>query len=111
MLHRDKVVHPRVELSLLFNNHVGLHSIVACAAKLRTDYLELASADWLEPHRNAHPRDCILIMPHVLESKAMNDVFRCDVDDRGLMVNYVQLVLRNDVILASGILWIQAERV
>ena len=84
---------------------------MAGTAELGADDVILASDDGPEPHRDHCSRNGVLAHAHVLEREAVDDVLRGEVDDDGLAVDEMHFVFGNDIVLASGIVGIKAERV
>src|SRR5205085_1066391 len=78
---------------------------------LRADDLVVTRTDRLEPDRHARTGDGVLGHAHMLESEAVNDVPRGNLDHRGAVVDEVDLVPRIVVVLTSRILLVDAERV
>src|SRR5258705_5436247 len=111
-LRRRRVLRlPLGELLGRIDQHVRSHAVVAEAAELGAGELEVAGLGGLEPDGDQLAPDGVLLHAEHPDVEAVDHVLAGDVDDHRPVDGDVQVVDRGQVVLARGVLGVEAERV
>ena len=102
---------PRLIILRCIDHQCAFHSVMAEAAQLAANHFIAPSLNWRKPDRNQRTRDRVASDAHVGQKEIVDNIFRGKLCDHGSIDRHMKFARRNDVVLASRIIWIKAERV
>ncbi len=99
----ELVVDPLLKFGFgLVDRDLAAHLVMAPAAQLGADQLELTGRVGVEPDRDRHARNGILLDPQMRQEERVEHVRRLQIDQRLLVLDEMQVVDREEVVAACS---------